>query len=111
MRRRLAQPRRLAEAFEAPAPGTPHHEARDQVWDELLTILTDKLGSEYGGVAPRAAAPGARAQRRAGRRLHPGVADHRGERAARKARATRTTITHTKVKSQKVSRTLVDMGF
>ncbi len=31
-----------AEAFEAPAPGTPHNEARDQVWDELLTILMDK---------------------------------------------------------------------
>ena len=31
-----------AEAFEAPAPGTPHNEARDQVWEELLTILLDK---------------------------------------------------------------------
>jgi DNA helicase IV len=31
-----------AEAFEAPAPGTPHNEARDQIWDELLTILIDK---------------------------------------------------------------------
>lgn len=31
-----------AEAFEAPDPGTPHNEARDQVWDELLTILGDK---------------------------------------------------------------------
>ena len=31
-----------AEAFEAPDPGTPHNEARDQVWDELLTILVDK---------------------------------------------------------------------
>jgi DNA helicase IV len=31
-----------AEAFEAPEPGTPHNEARDQVWEELLTILTDK---------------------------------------------------------------------
>jgi hypothetical protein len=30
------------EAFESPDPGTPHNEARDQVWDELLTILTDK---------------------------------------------------------------------
>ena len=34
-----------AEAFEAPDPGTPHNEARDQVWDELLTILMD----EYDG--------------------------------------------------------------
>ena len=31
-----------AEAFEAPDPGTPHNEARDQVWEELLTILIDK---------------------------------------------------------------------
>jgi superfamily I DNA/RNA helicase len=31
-----------AEAFEAPDPGTPHNEARDQIWDELLTILVDK---------------------------------------------------------------------
>ncbi|WP_030918661.1 RNA polymerase recycling motor ATPase HelR [Streptomyces sp. NRRL B-24720] len=31
-----------AVAFEAAEPGTPHNEARDQVWDELLTILVDK---------------------------------------------------------------------
>ena len=31
-----------AEAFAAPEPGTPHNEARDQIWDELLAILTDK---------------------------------------------------------------------
>lgn len=31
-----------AVAFEAPDPGTPHNEARDQVWEELLTILTEK---------------------------------------------------------------------
>ena len=35
-----------AEAFESPDPGTPHNEARDQVWDELLTILTDKHDDE-----------------------------------------------------------------
>lgn len=28
-----------AEAFAAPAPGSPHNEAREQVWDELLEIL------------------------------------------------------------------------
>jgi hypothetical protein len=32
-----------AEAFSAPDPGTPHNEARDQVWDGLLTILQDRL--------------------------------------------------------------------
>ncbi|GAB3658707.1 HelD family protein [Glycomyces tarimensis] len=31
-----------AEAFNAAEPGTPHNEARDQVWDELLAILIDK---------------------------------------------------------------------
>ncbi|RZU76178.1 DNA helicase IV [Micromonospora kangleipakensis] len=31
-----------AEAFEAREPGTPHNEARDQIWEELLTILVDK---------------------------------------------------------------------
>ena len=31
-----------AEAFDSPAPGTPHNEARDEVWDHLLTILVDK---------------------------------------------------------------------
>jgi hypothetical protein len=31
-----------AEAFEAPDPGTPHNEARDRIWEELLSILVDK---------------------------------------------------------------------
>src|SRR3712207_9084495 len=31
-----------AEAFEAPDPGTPHNEARVQVWEQLLTILVDR---------------------------------------------------------------------
>jgi hypothetical protein len=31
-----------AEAFEAPDPGTPHNESRDQIWEALLTILVDK---------------------------------------------------------------------
>ncbi len=31
-----------AEAFEAAEPGTPHNEARDHVWEALLTILMDK---------------------------------------------------------------------
>ncbi|NDZ82386.1 AAA family ATPase [Streptomyces sp. SID10853] len=33
-------------AFEAAEPGTPHNEARDQVWEELLTILVDKHDDE-----------------------------------------------------------------
>jgi DNA helicase IV len=35
-----------AEAFEAPEPGTPHNEARDQIWEELLTILMDSRDSD-----------------------------------------------------------------
>jgi DNA helicase IV len=31
-----------AEAFEAPDPGTPHNEARDQIWEKLLATLMDK---------------------------------------------------------------------
>jgi DNA helicase IV len=31
-----------AEAFEAAGPGTPHNEARDLVWEELLMILLDR---------------------------------------------------------------------
>ncbi|MEU1106045.1 RNA polymerase recycling motor ATPase HelR [Streptomyces tibetensis] len=31
-----------AAAFDAAEPGAPHNEARDQVWEELLTILVDK---------------------------------------------------------------------
>ncbi len=35
-----------AEAFAAPDPGTPHNDARDQIWAELLTILVDKHDEE-----------------------------------------------------------------
>ncbi|MGW1270410.1 RNA polymerase recycling motor ATPase HelR [Streptomyces sp. NPDC002491] len=39
-----------AEAFDAPSPGTPHNEARDLIWEELVTILLDKHG---GDVSPQ----------------------------------------------------------
>ncbi len=32
-----------AEAFEAPDPGTPHHEARDAVWEQVVEIVADRL--------------------------------------------------------------------
>lgn len=35
-----------AAAFDAADPGTPHNEAREQVWDELLTIIADKHDEE-----------------------------------------------------------------
>jgi len=31
-----------AEAFKAPDPDTPHNEAHDQIWEELVAILLDK---------------------------------------------------------------------
>jgi len=39
-----------AEAFDAPDPGTPHNDARDEIWQALLTILVDKHDDEE--VAP-----------------------------------------------------------
>lgn len=39
-----------AVAFDAADPGTPHNEAREHVWEELLTILADK----HDGDAPPA---------------------------------------------------------
>jgi hypothetical protein len=35
-----------AVAFDAPDPGTPHNEAREVIWDELLTIILDKYDGE-----------------------------------------------------------------
>lgn len=37
-----------AEAFDAPGPGTPHNEAREEIWDALVTILL----SRYHGDEP-----------------------------------------------------------
>ena len=43
-----------AEAFAAPGPGTPHNEARDEIWAELLAILTDRYdGDEPPGALHR----------------------------------------------------------
>jgi hypothetical protein len=41
-----------AAALDAPDPGTPHNEAREQVWEELLTILLDKHEEEQLDVDP-----------------------------------------------------------
>ncbi|OZD10295.1 AAA family ATPase [Rhodococcus sp. 06-235-1A] len=34
------------EAFEAPDPGTPHNEAREQIWDLLVTILVERYDGD-----------------------------------------------------------------
>ena len=44
-----------AEAFDAPEPGTPHNEARLQVWEELLDVLTDRNGDDVEPEELRAA--------------------------------------------------------
>ncbi|WP_042421532.1 RNA polymerase recycling motor ATPase HelR [Streptacidiphilus anmyonensis] len=42
-----------ADAFAAPGPGTPHNEAREQIWEELVAILMDRLGlDEDGDITP-----------------------------------------------------------
>ena len=38
-------PQDWAEAFNAAEPGTPHNEARDEVWEALLAILIDKVAT------------------------------------------------------------------
>ncbi|MGY2127445.1 RNA polymerase recycling motor ATPase HelR [Blastococcus sp. SYSU DS0617] len=35
-----------AEAFETPDPGTPHNQARERVWEELLAMLIDQADEE-----------------------------------------------------------------
>jgi hypothetical protein len=35
-----------ADAFAAPGPGTPHNEARDEIWAELISILMDRYDGD-----------------------------------------------------------------
>ncbi|WP_244236937.1 RNA polymerase recycling motor ATPase HelR [Micromonospora violae] len=35
-----------ADAFQAPGPGTPHNEAREEIWEELITILTGRYDGD-----------------------------------------------------------------
>lgn len=46
-------PQDWVEAFGAPEPGIPHNEAREQVWELLLTILTDKYDGEVSATTIR----------------------------------------------------------
>ncbi|MEV7775878.1 RNA polymerase recycling motor ATPase HelR [Kitasatospora sp. NPDC086791] len=41
-----------SDAFAAPDPGTPHNEAREQIWEELATILSEKLDADEEEVSP-----------------------------------------------------------
>jgi hypothetical protein len=40
------RPADWAQAFDAVDPGTPHNEARERIWDELLTIAIDQLDDD-----------------------------------------------------------------
>lgn len=42
----VVTPEDWAVAFDAPDPGTPHNEAREAIWEELLDILTEQDGGE-----------------------------------------------------------------
>ncbi|MBE1877263.1 HelD family protein [Myceligenerans pegani] len=44
-------PEDWAEAFAAAEPGTPHNDARDQVWDALVDVLADKLAESVAAAA------------------------------------------------------------
>ena len=48
-----AGPDDWAEAFGSLDPGTPHNDGRDQVWEELLTVLADKMGLDDSEVSER----------------------------------------------------------
>ncbi|GGY58428.1 DNA helicase [Streptomyces omiyaensis] len=39
-----------AEAFDAPGPSTPHNEARELIWEELVTLLKEKAGDQVPDV-------------------------------------------------------------
>ncbi|NJQ06367.1 RNA polymerase recycling motor ATPase HelR [Streptomyces lonarensis] len=56
-----------AEAFDAPDPGTPHNEAREQIWDELADLLLDRVEEE---VPPEAFRRALRADRELAGVLH-----------------------------------------
>ncbi|MDJ0394080.1 RNA polymerase recycling motor ATPase HelR [Rhodococcus sp. G-MC3] len=46
-------PRDWVEAFDAPDVGTPHNEAREQIWDLLVTILVDKYTGDISTAVVR----------------------------------------------------------
>ena len=62
----LVTARDWAEAFDSSDPGTPHNLARDDVWEELLTILVDKARRRRGPLPGRL--PGRAWDRHAGLR-------------------------------------------
>ncbi|QCB51195.1 hypothetical protein E5720_21370 [Rhodococcus sp. PAMC28707] len=46
-------PRDWVEAFGAPEPGIPHNDAPEQVWELLLTIMTDKYEGDVSATTIR----------------------------------------------------------
>ena len=70
-----------AEAFASPDPGTPHNEAREQVWDELLSILVDKHDDDE--VSADQVRRSLEKEHRAALPPHEGLAAARGRRRGR----------------------------
>jgi hypothetical protein len=48
----VVTPQDWAEAFAAPDPGTPHDDARDEIWTALLDLLVDKADVGADGPTP-----------------------------------------------------------
>ena len=46
--RRVARPGRLGRGLRGVPPGTPHNEARDEVWDALVGVVLDAVEDELG---------------------------------------------------------------
>ncbi|CAM5538634.1 DNA helicase OS=Streptomyces fumanus OX=67302 GN=GCM10018772_29630 PE=4 SV=1 [Streptomyces fumanus] len=70
-----------AAAFDAAEPGVPHNEARDQVWEELLTLLQDK---HDGDAPPELLRRSLNRNPGAAHRLRPGLAAAGGRRPGRR---------------------------
>jgi DNA helicase IV len=64
-------PEDWADAFAATEPGTPHNEARDQIWEELLAILIGRFGAAVPDAAVRHALQGSSDLRSAFNRAWP----------------------------------------
>ena len=73
-----------AEAFDAPDPGTPHNEARDEVWEALLDDPRRPSASTTRRCAPRPAAPRTACRTTSCRTLRPGLAAARPGRPRRR---------------------------
>ena len=73
-----------AEAFDSPDPGTPHNLARDDVWEEVLTILVDKATDAVEDLSPDELRRVLHRHAGPARHLRPGLAADRAHRPGRR---------------------------